>query len=249
MLHAGSRSLQILCPSHWDATGIGVTKSGTESYTRYLDQIQRLRGRCYVDDGAIPASALDATGRHIQPEDLTAWHVLLMDDTGVIGCVRMSFYAPELCSLDSFGLRHASIASDPEWGPRIRRSIDSDLRMLAARNQYAAELGGWAIAQDHRDSRAAMYLLTGCCALGRAHGDCICYGTATRRHGSLDILRRLGGCPLYDGTDVIPDYFDPRYGCEMGFVRFASMWTRVRIERYIREITSQFELFPTLLAA
>ena len=41
--------------------------------------MQRLRGRVYLEDGAISERELSADGRHQTPEDDRSWHLLLLD--------------------------------------------------------------------------------------------------------------------------------------------------------------------------
>ena len=45
-------------------------------YHRLLHDAQRLRGRVYLEDGAISEAQLTSDGRHWQPLDATSWHVL-----------------------------------------------------------------------------------------------------------------------------------------------------------------------------
>jgi hypothetical protein len=46
--------------------------------------------------------------------------------------------------------------------------------------------------------------------------------TATVRHSSSTILRRLGGSLLEIGGSIVPPYYDPKYKCEMELLRFDS---------------------------
>ena len=46
--------------------------------------------------------------------------------------------------------------------------------------------------------------------------------TATVRHPSSTILRRLGGSSLEVDGIRVPSYFDPAYACEMELLRFDS---------------------------
>jgi hypothetical protein len=46
--------------------------------------------------------------------------------------------------------------------------------------------------------------------------------TATVRHSSSTILRRLGGSLLEFGGSIVPPYYDPKYQCEMELLRFDS---------------------------
>jgi hypothetical protein len=48
--------------------------------------------------------------------------------------------------------------------------------------------------------------------------------TATVRHCSSTILRRLGGSDLQVGGRRVPSYHDPRYKCEMELLRFDSRY-------------------------
>lgn len=81
------------------------------------------------------------------------------------------------------------------------------------RGRGVARLGGWAVAEHLRGSTAGVRLVLAAFALARRLGDSRGFATATVRHGSADILRRLGG-------RLIVQYFDAAYGCEMQFLEF-----------------------------
>ena len=70
-------------------------------------------------------------------------------------------------------------------------------------------------------------------SLGRICGGCLGITTATVRHCSSSILRRLGGAPLAAGGRV-PRYFDPRYDCEMEILRFDSRYPGQEVPGLIR---------------
>jgi hypothetical protein len=59
-------------------------------------------------------------------------------------------------------------------------------------------------------------------SLGRRLGGALGITTATVRHSSSTILRRLGGSHLEAGGTIVPSYFDPKYNCEMELLRFDS---------------------------
>ena len=46
--------------------------------------------------------------------------------------------------------------------------------------------------------------------------------TATVRHHSAQILRRIGGRPLAAGGGELPPYYDSQYQCQMEVLRFDS---------------------------
>src|ERR1700683_721731 len=54
-----------------------------------MADMQRLRGRIYVQDGAITPDELTSDGRHEQPIDEESWHLLVLSVSGrVLGCTR-----------------------------------------------------------------------------------------------------------------------------------------------------------------
>src|SRR5690349_1781585 len=54
-----------------------------------LADMQRLRGRLYVQDGAIHQDDLTRDGRHVQSIDEESWHLLVLNSRGrVLGCTR-----------------------------------------------------------------------------------------------------------------------------------------------------------------
>src|SRR5262249_12684176 len=59
-------------------------------------------------------------------------------------------------------------------------------------------------------------------SLGRLLGGALGITTATVRHCSSTILRRLGGSHLEWNGRPIPSYYDARYKCEMELLRFDS---------------------------
>jgi hypothetical protein len=59
-------------------------------------------------------------------------------------------------------------------------------------------------------------------SLGRTLGGALGLTTATVRHSSSTILRRLGGSLLGSGDSIVPSYYDPKYDCEMELLRFDS---------------------------
>jgi hypothetical protein len=84
------------------------------------------------------------------------------------------------------------------------------------------EVGGWAIAKEARFSTDALRLALSTFALARMLGGCIGLTTATVRHCSAAILRKLGGRSLHVDGQEIPRYFDTAYDCDMEILRFDS---------------------------
>jgi hypothetical protein len=87
------------------------------------------------------------------------------------------------------------------------------------------EVGGWAVAEGNRCTSEGLVLALGSFSLARLLGDALVVTTATVRHCSSTILRRLGGGDLSLEGQKIPSYYDPRYKCEMELLRFDSRRT------------------------
>jgi hypothetical protein len=200
----------------------------TPLYQRLLSGMQRLRGRTYFSDGAISASDLDESGHFRMSDDEQCWHLLLKDGAEqVVGCVRMRLYANTV-SFEDLRTSHSSLARDPQNGKRVRAAIEADLALARRTGLSYVEVGGWALAPEWRGTKAAMDILAGSYALGELWGGCLGVATATVRHGSASILRRMGGTSLQADGEDLPPYYDPQYGCDMELLRF----TRTPAQRF-----------------
>ncbi len=192
----------------------------TREYFSLLASMQRLRGALYLADGAVPAAALTADGRLRLPDDEHCWHLLLIDnDDAVIGCVRYRRYAAG-ASFADLRLRHSDAARHPVLGSKVRRAVEHALVHARQQGLYFVEIGGWALHPEWRHTQAALRLLVASYALGEIWGGCVGIATATVRHRSAAMLRRMGGTALHlDGEDL-PPYQDKQYGCLMELLRF-----------------------------
>jgi hypothetical protein len=230
-----SYQFQLLAPSQpeW-LSGYPPVTTRPDLYETYLSSIQRLRGETYLADGAISLAQLDAQGRHRFEDDEQCWHFLLVDrNQNVIACARYRRHPATVC-FDDLRLKHAAIAADPCWGPKLRAAVEADLRLVRARGESYVEIGGWAIAKEHRNTRAALDTLLASYAWGEMIGGCISTCTATYRNNSAPILRRIGGVSLTYAGEEIPPYLDPAYGCKMEILRFDS---HVLDQRFVKAVT------------
>src|SRR5262245_33164317 len=54
-----------------------------------LHEMQRFRGKIYLEDGAIESSGLSTDGRHRHRTDEESWHLLVLDHfQRILGCMR-----------------------------------------------------------------------------------------------------------------------------------------------------------------
>jgi hypothetical protein len=210
-------------PNHFADVDVDPTR-----HAHLLEGLQRLRGGVYVGDGALESERL-AGGRHIQAIDDASWHVVSMTGDGAItACARLRAHRPG-CDIQSLGVWSSALARSTEWADRLRNAIGADLAMARLRNVHYVEFGGWAVGEEWRRTTTTVSTAMATYALGECLGGFLGVTTATVRHCSSRMLRKLGGHSFdADGAEV-PSYFDPQYGCDMELLRFDS---RLPTHRY-----------------
>jgi hypothetical protein len=225
-----------LCNTHLDA----------DRYDRTLSEVQRLRGRIYLEENAIGPRELTSSGRHCLDGDQQSWHLLSLDaNEEVCGCARYLSHE-NTTPFSELTVRHAADGQPAIWGENLHWAIEADLSLARQRNFQYAELGGWALREDLRHSTAAIRIVLLAYALARHLWGCIGVTTASTRHCSSTILRRMGGQPLLrDGTELA-SYYDPRYKCEMMILRFDSDMPNPRYETWVEEIREQLIGTPVI---
>src|SRR5438270_6620171 len=202
-----------------------------KDYTAYLTDLQRLRAIVYLHDGAIQQSQIDNFGCFRLNGDEQCWHFLLLDaGQKVIGCARYLLHSSSV-EFEDLRISNHPLLESSIWGGKLRSAIENELQLAREQRVGYAELGGWALAREYRNTRAALEILVGSYAWADMIGHCICSCTATTRNHSSSILRRVGGTPLSIHGEVIPPYFDEQYGCTMELLRFDS-----------REVPQKFKL-------
>ena len=240
-------TFQILAPSIARPTNsFARLKSDKQSYNHLLASMQRLRARVYLKDGAIQPWEIDNDGRFHMPGDEQCWHLLLVDDAKeVVGCARYLVHDKNV-RYENLRVSHSPLAKDASWGEKLRTAVDSDLQRARAEGLCYVEVGGWALAEEWRNTKAALEILVGSFALGELWGGCLGSCTATVRHGSSSILRRIGGTSLRIGDEVVPPYDDPEYGCVMEVLRFDYRSPTKRFMPFINQLTATLSKCPVL---
>ena len=185
-----------------------------------LREMQRLRGRVYVEIGAMSPQALTADGRHQSSLDDSCWHILTMGHNGQVeGCLRLLVHTG-LTPFEHLFVSGAALARSPQWGRHFRRAVERELRSAIHRSHAFVEVGGWVVDQAIRHSREAFKLVLNTFAFGELSGGATGIATATFLTDSAQILRRLGGEPLHIDGRELPSYFDPQYGADMTLLKF-----------------------------
>ncbi len=239
--------LLILAPPQADIPAdFQTVKCNAQQHSTLLAQMQRLRGKVYLEDGAIQSRQLSGDGRHCQPIDLASWHLLSLDRAGEIcGCVRY-FSHRNTAAFQDLWVRNSAIAMSSEWGPSFRAAVENDLRQAHRRGVSFVEVGGWAISPERRCSPDALRTALATYSFARVLGGCIGITTATVRHCSSSILRRLGGGSLEGPRGKLPPYYDPQYECEMEVLRFDSERPASRFLAMIERLCSDITNIPVI---
>jgi len=219
-------------------------------YSELLAETQRFRGGVYFEDGAIHGAELAPDGRHLESADLQGWHILTLDDGGSVqGCARCVCRRRRVPFAELTVGRSALALSD-KWGTRVRRATEETMDAVIESGHAFGELGGWAIAPHLRCTTSMFRAAMAMWALVRHLDIHFLCSTATRRHCSASILRKLGGRPfLADGIEI-PEYWEPRYGCDMELLRFDRLHDAHSLfEPRIREFQTWLSTVPVICGA
>jgi hypothetical protein len=223
---------------------IGRVQTDPDVHRTLLADLQRLRGKVYLEDGDIQPEQLTTDGRHCQEADACSSHIVLMGRRGkVSGCARFSPHLKPVCYRNLNAARSELAKTD---GYRLEKAIQADIRQAEIRNLHYVEVGGWALTPELRCSTAAVSIALTAFALAELLGGCLGITTATKNHGSASILRRLGGQPLEWEGVPLPSYFDAQYNCEMEILRFDSTVRNVRYAARISELRAGLAEIPMI---
>jgi hypothetical protein len=237
-----SDRLLVLAPDTAIPKSLENVTADPQQHASFLRQIQRLRGRIYLNDGALRSEHLTRDGRHETSEDPKSWHLLVHDDDGhVSGCIWYLEHSKP--AFDALRIRHAALARDAHWGEKLRSAVDDDVRRAQRERIHYAEVGGWAVAENSRLTDCLLLILS-TYGLSQLLGGAFVVATATLRHSSAAVLRRMGGSRLKGEDFEIPSYFDPNYECEMELLRFDTRCPTSRFAWMVESIKQKFATLP-----
>lgn len=215
-------------------------------FARLQASMQRLRGQVYLEDGAISQKDISSGDRHILPSDDQSWHLLTVDRSGsVVGCTRFLRHQRDL-SFESLKVSHAAIASTQTWGARFRHMIETEISAARRAGFAYVEVGGWALDRATRCTSDCVRGVLATFAWSRLLGGALGICTATERHHSATILQKLGGRSFEYNGDLMPSYYDERYGCRMRLLRFDSRSPNPRYEESIDRIEQTLRTVPVI---
>jgi hypothetical protein len=214
-----------------------------------LARMQRLRGRVYEADGAVRRNELTADGRHKLDVDGRSWHVLSLNTDGdVVACLR---YTEEshVRDFEELRVRQAAVARCPLQGSSFRRAVEREMALARASLLGFGEVGGWAVHEEYRGTTEAVRIVLATYALLELLGGCVGLATATFRHSSEAILRRIGLETLHvDDRDIAP-YHDEKYGCLMQVLRFDSRFPSPKYRGLVSALMGDLANSPVVCRA
>jgi hypothetical protein len=241
-----SRTFAVLAPATaYVPPAFRVVESDEREYFERLGKLQRLRGSLYLEDGAIEPWQLSEDGRHALDSDLESWHLLSVQDGEVMGCARLQVYSPSV-PFDSLAVADSALADSPDWGEALRLSVTAELLRAQVEHLFFIEAGGWALAPELRCTTEALNIALGSYAIGELLGGSLGLSTATVRHHSSSILRRLGGCSFTWEDQPLPPYYDPAYRCDMEVIKFDSRRPNPRYCSLVEKIKTELPLTSVL---
>ena len=218
------------------------------NHGQLLSKVQRFRGATYLKDGAITKQSLDSEGRLRIAADLQSWNVVMMNGNGeVSGCSRYNSYRFAE-DFEDLSVGQSALAQSDQWGPKLRAVVEEERRNALREDRNFVEVGGWAISEELRRTTEAIRIALATFALGQCLGGCIGVTTATLRHSSANLLRRIGGQGLSIGGVELPRYFDPQYECDMEILRFDSAAPNPKFAPWIDQLKMDMASFPVVTA-
>jgi hypothetical protein len=231
----------LVAPGGSDAGRYFANVAPASSFWRdVVDDLQRFRGSFYYADGALRKSDLTSDGRHHQAIDLKSWHLLSLDaNNNIMSCAR--YFVPENATFESTSASRSSLAASPIWRAKLKIAIDGAIQSARQRGMTFAELGGWCVSINCRNSREVLRTVLSMFALGKILGGTLALSTATKRHASAEILRRLGGFPLQAEGSALPAYFEPLYRCEMELLTFDSSFPAPKYAHQVSAYCAQMQ--------
>ncbi|HEX3645320.1 MAG TPA: hypothetical protein VHT95_06915, partial [Vicinamibacterales bacterium] len=206
--------------SHFDAFR-NVTND-TAQNRRLVEEMQRLRGSIYLEEGNVKHDQLTSDGRHRTPEDDLSWHLLMTDQAGHVRSCALYFEHENASTISDLRLKNCPLVKRAESRDKVKVAVEAEMARARAEGLRFAEVGGWAISKERRGSPEGLMIALATYALSRMLGGAIGITTANVAHSCSSILRRLGGAYLEFEGQPIPSYFDPKYNTEIDLLRFDS---------------------------
>ena len=245
-IHSTETQLMVLAPRATIVPGTFRHVNQNEGLHRsLLAELQRFRGSVYLKDGAIAPWELTQDSRHAPAVDEKSWHVLSLDRQGKV-CACLRFLEESGAEFNELCVRHSAVAHCPTWGQKFRRAVEYQISRAQDQSLRFGEVGGWAISEARRWTVEALRVILATYGLLHLLGGFTGVATATLRHDSAGILRRIGLWPMAVEGVALPPYYDNRYRCQMEVLQFDSRFPNSKYINWIRELGSYLSTTPII---
>jgi hypothetical protein len=121
----------------------------------------------------------------------------------------------------------------------MRAAVEDEMLLSEALDLPFVEIGGWALEAEIRGTVEALRMVLAAYAFSREFGGAVGLATATVRHSSASILRRIGGQPLEHEGEEVPAYADGHHNCDMQLLRFYSWALNPRYDMWIDQMAEE----------
>jgi hypothetical protein len=222
----------------------------SKKHAALLASAQKLRGRAYVEMGALHESQLTSDGRQVSEVDDRSWHLLTLDGRGqVMACMRYLAH-PINVSFHELTIAGSALAKSEKWGCHLRDAVAGEIDRAKHLGYSFVELGGWAIAEALRCTSEALRMVVSAYALAQLSGGALGITTASLKSCSASILRRIGGREMaLDGLEL-PSYCDAQYkSTEVEVLRFDSSSLNTRYQRWLEDSMAHLKDVPVIRRA
>jgi hypothetical protein len=221
----------------------------SHQHDHLVEEMQRLRGSIYLQDGAVQREHLSADGLHRTSEDDRSWHLLMLNKRRRVSSCVWYMEHDESARFEKLRVRTCPLSRVDGWREKLWLAVEAELARARQHGLLYAEVGGWAVSKESRCTSEGLLLALAAYSLGRMMGGVLGLTTATVRHSSSTILRRIGGSHLeVEGTPV-PSYYDPKYECEMELLRFDSRRPNAKYVGLIDRIKDKLAYVPIIATA
>jgi hypothetical protein len=219
-----------------------------DRHRQLVREMQIMRGGIYLRDGAVERRHLSPDGVHRTPEDEKSWHLLMTNREQHVSSCAWYLQHENTIAIDRLRIRNCPLAQEPESRRTLWRAVGSELAQAQRDHLHYAEVGGWAVTEESRCTSEGLVLALAAYSLGRLCGGTLGITTATVRHCSSTILRRIGGAPLEADGTAIPQYYDPTYRCSMELLRFDSRRPSAKFRAVIERLEEMLSIVPVVTA-
>lgn len=241
------RQFALLAPGDSDVSPFRDVNVDLGRHSQLLAEAQRLRGKIYLELGALDESQLSEDGRHIHSADNRSWHLVTLDECGrVAACLRYLSH-PSDVRFSQLTIAHSVLAKSGTWGQKLRSAVEGELAEAKHRGCSYVEIGGWAITEALRCSTEALRMVLTAYSFAQVSGGAMGITNATLRSCSASILRRIGAKTLIAHGVELPPYFETEYqSIEAEILRFDSLEINPRYKRWMEECKANIRDVPVV---